>query len=150
MFLTPMNGLMLPNNSNPALILLMLIKNIFFNPWMFAMFSLSFLATAAQSANTPNWLALITDVNLPEHRTTVFSAANLTNGLGRTVGNVGLGFVLAIVSKFTDEPNNYIITLILFQMFFIPAAFCYFKMSKKNTQDIKRVRTILRRRSKLT
>ena len=61
------------------------------NPWMLLLFVLSFFASAAQSANTPNWLALITDVNLPEHRGTAFSVANLFNSLGRTIGNVGVG-----------------------------------------------------------
>ena len=87
MFIIPMNNLSLPNNNNPILILLGLLKQIIINPWMTSIFILSFLASAAQSANTPNWLALITDVNLPEHRGTAFSIANLANGLGRTIGN---------------------------------------------------------------
>lgn len=135
---------------NPVSILLALVKNIAINPWMFAMFFLSFLATAAQFTNTPNWLALITDVNLPEHRATVFGVANLINGLGRSFGNVGLGFILAIISASVDEPNSYIISLILFQVFLIPSAFCYFKMSKINANDIRKVKSNLRRRSKPT
>jgi MFS transporter, Spinster family, sphingosine-1-phosphate transporter len=150
MFMIPMNDLALPDSYNPVSIFLSLIKNIATNRWMFTMFLLSFLATAAQSANTPNWLALITDVNLPEHRATIFSAANLINGLGRTLGSVGIGFVLAHISMSYEEPKSYIITLILFQIFLIPSAFCYFKMAKNNVTDIKKVKSTLRRRSKLT
>ena len=96
MFIIPLNNLWLPDNSNPVSILLYLLKSIVINPWMTVMFVLAFLASAGQSGNTPNWLALITDVNLPEHRATVFSVANLIGGLGRTIGNVGVGFILSI------------------------------------------------------
>jgi Sugar phosphate permease len=115
MFIIPMNNLTLPNNNNPSLILISLLKQIVMNPWIAGMFILSFLASASQSANTPNWLALITDVNLPEHRGTAFSVANLANSLGRTLGNVGIGYVLTIISVYRGEPENYIITLIIFQ-----------------------------------
>lgn len=82
MFAIPMNHLRLPDDNSPIFILLYLLKEIVLNPWIMLMFILAFLATAAQSANTPNWLALITDVNLPEHRATVFSLANLIGGIG--------------------------------------------------------------------
>lgn len=150
MFIIPMNNLMLPNNSNPSLILLSLLKQIVINPWITGMFILSFLASATQSANTPNWLALITDVNLPEHRGTAFSVANLANSLGRTLGNIGVGFLLGIVSSYKGEPQNYVITLIIFQMFLIPSAYYYIKMAKNNDKDISEVKSILRERAKLT
>jgi hypothetical protein len=149
MFLIPMKGLSLPNVNNAYLVLLGLLKQIVTNPWITAMFILSFLASAAQSANTPNWLALITDVNLPEHRATAFSIANLANSLGRTLGNVGIGYVLITVSTYTSEPNSYIITLILFQLFLIPSAFFYLKMAKSNVLDIREVKSQLRKRAKL-
>ncbi|KZL91737.1 MFS transporter [Clostridium magnum] len=149
MFIIPMNNLALPNNNNPSLILISLLKQIVMNPWIAGMFILSFLASASQSANTPNWLALITDVNLPEHRGTAFSVSNLANSLGRTLGNVGIGYVLAIISIYRGEPQNYMITLIIFQLFLIPAAYYYIKMAKSNIKDISDVKSTLRKRGKL-
>jgi MFS family permease len=149
MFIIPMNNLLLPNSSKPVLILFSLLKQIVTNPWMITMFIFSFLASAAQSANTPNWLALITDVNLPEHRGTAFSTANLANSLGRTLGNVGVGLLFEIVSRYTVEPKSYIITLVIFQVFLIPSSLCYVKMAKTNIKDIKNVKSILRERAKL-
>lgn len=149
MFILPMNNLSLPHDNNPALIFFSLLKQIAVNPWMTSMFVLSLLASAAQSANTPNWLALITDVNLPEHRGTAFSVANLAGSLGRTLGNVGVGFLLAIVSLYKGEPYNYVITLIIFQLFLIPSALCYIKMAKSNDRDIRKIKSILFKRSKL-
>lgn len=150
LFIIPMNNLLLPDDNNPTSILFSLLKQIAINPWMTAMFILSFFASAAQSANTPNWLALITDVNLPEHRGTAFSVANLAGSLGRTIGNVGVGFLLSIISTYKGEPYNYMITLIIFQLFLIPSAFCYIKMAKSNNKDIENVKSILFKRSKLT
>ncbi len=100
MFIIPMDHLSLPNDNNPIFIFINLIQQIFVNPWMLLLFVLSFLASASQSANTPNWLALITDVNLPEHRGTAFSVANLFNSVGRTIGNVGVGIVLGVISTY--------------------------------------------------
>lgn len=145
----PMNNLVLPNNNNPVLILLALLKQIIINPWMLSIFVLSFLASAAQSANTPNWLALITDVNLPEHRGTAFSIANLANGLGRTIGNAGVGILLSIISLHSKEPQNYVITLALFQVFVIPSSLCYLKMAKCNVKDISEVKATLRKRGNM-
>lgn len=149
MFVMPMKNLLLPRNYNASLIFFSLLREIVLNPWIAAMFILSFFASAAQSANTPNWLALITDVNLPEHRGTSFSTANLANSLGRTLGNVGVGTLLAAISRYSGEPNNYIITLSIFQLFLIPSAFCYVKMAKSNEKDISEVKEILYKRSKL-
>lgn len=147
MFIVPMDGLSLPSDNNPIFIFIQLIKQFFVNPWMLLLLVLSFLASAAQSANTPNWLALITDVNLPEHRGTAFSVANLFNSIGRTIGNIGVGIVLGVISNYYHEPYSFIITLSILQIFLIPSALCYLGMAKKNVTDIKHVKKILKKRS---
>ena len=147
MFIIPLDHLFLPNDHNPLLVLGSLIKQIITNPWITLLFVLSFLASAAQSANTPNWLALITDVNLPEHRGTAFSVANLFNSLGRTVGNVGVGAVLGLLSTRFHEPYSYILTLSLLQLFLIPSALSYVFMANKNVSDIQKVKETLKKRS---
>ncbi|ADK14650.1 putative sulfoacetate transporter SauU [Clostridium ljungdahlii DSM 13528] len=149
MFLIPMNKLSLPDSNNSLLVLLDLLRQIIMNPWISMIFLLSFLASAAQSANTPNWLALITDVNLPEYRGIAFSIANLANGLGRAIGNAGVGVLLSVVSLYVREPQKYIITLSLFELFLIPSSLFYIKMSKNNEEDINEVKSILRKRAKL-
>lgn len=148
LFMVPMTDLVLPHNHHVFTILLDLMKQIFINPWIALLFVLSFLASAAQSANTPNWLALITDVNLPEHRGTAFSVANLFNSLGRTIGNIGVGLILGIISYHYQEPYSYIITLSILQIFLIPSAVCYLVMAKKNVFDIKKVKKTLTERAK--
>lgn len=149
MFLIPMNNLYLPNNGDASAIFFGLVSQIFTNPWITAMFVLSFFASAAQSSNTPNWLALITETNLPEHRSTAFSVANLANGLGRTLGNVGVSTALTLISLYSKEPTNYVITLILFEFFLIPSAFCYLRMTKTIKNDITEIKSTLSKRAKL-
>jgi MFS transporter, Spinster family, sphingosine-1-phosphate transporter len=147
LFSIPMEHLMLPKDNNALSILFQLIKQIFVNPWMALLFVLSLFASAAQSANTPNWLALITDVNLPEHRGTAFSVANLFNSLGRTVGNLGVGILLGYVSIHYQETKSYTITLSILQLFLIPSAICYILMANKNMSDIHSMKETLRVRS---
>lgn len=146
-FLIPMTDLDIPNQGSAWLILISLLKQIVMNPLVALLFVLAFFASAFQSANTPNWLALITDVNLPEHRGTAFSVANLFNSLGRTLGNVGVGIILGVVSVHFTEPYNHIVTLSILQVFIIPSAICYFKMAKKNVTDIKQVKSTLHQRA---
>lgn len=147
MFIVPMTGLALPKNHNAILILTKLVEQIIMNPWILLIFGLAFFASAFQSANTPNWLALITDVNLPEHRGTAFSIANLSNSLGRTIGNVAVGTLLGIASVYSKEPNSYIITLSILQLSLVPSAFCYYFMARRNVADIKEVKMVLKKRA---
>lgn len=149
MFMVPMTNLSLPKDNNPIFILENLFMQILMNPWITLLFVLSFFASAAQSANTPNWLALITDVNLPEHRGAAFSVANLSNSVGRTLGNVGVGLLLSIIAVHSTEPKSYIMTMSLLQIFLIPSAFCYVKMAKSNVIDIGNVKKTLKERAKI-
>lgn len=144
MFCVPIHRLVLPNDDNAFAILFKLLEQILFNPWMAAVFLLSLLASAAQSANTPNWLALITDVNLPEHRGTAFSVANLFNCLGRTIGNLGVGILLGVISFWYQELASYVITLSVLQLFLIPSAICYLFMTKSNVSDIHNMKESLK------
>ncbi|MEH7547519.1 MFS transporter [Neobacillus vireti] len=148
LFFVPMSNLSLPNeNNNEIIILVSILRQIFINPWITLMFLLSLFASAAQSANTPNWMALLTDVNLPEQRGIAFSIANLFNSLGRTVGNAGVGILLGILSTRFNELYSYIYTLSILQIFLIPSALCYMKMSKNNVIDIQFVLKTLKERA---
>jgi len=147
MFVLPMRNFLLPNSENPMTILLAILNQIVFNPWIGAIFIFSIFASALQSANPPNWLALITDVNLPENRGAAFSIATIANGLGRAIGNAMFGILLAYLTLHMKAPQNYVLTLIIFQLFLIPSAFMYIRMSKYNKKDINLVKNTLRKRA---
>jgi len=148
MFHVPMRGLVLPEGAEPIGVLIALIKQIFTNPWMFIMFVLAVGATAAQSAHSPNYLALITDVNLPEHRAIVFSATNFINGIGKALGNVLIGVVLNIAANYFAEPFNYLFTMTFFQLFLIPSVISYIMVSKNCGRDIRNIKLTLKKRSR--
>ncbi|MFX3617749.1 MAG: MFS transporter [Sporolactobacillus sp.] len=149
LFVFPIDNLNLPHTTNSVLLFVSLISQLFTNPWILTLFVISLFASAAQSANTPNWLALITDVNLPEHRGAVFSIANLSNSLGRTVGNLGMSAILAIISLYHHGPLDYILTMSLLQLPLIPSALCYYFMAKYNVRDIRSVKRTLGKRGKI-
>ncbi len=147
-FFVPLTGLDIPPDQGSIGIVLSTLASVVTNPYAASAFLLSVLALAFTSADSPNWYALISDVNLPEHRGTVFGLGNLSNGLSRTLGN-GLTVVAAglLTSRF-GPPLNYAIGLTVFQVFFIPTGLCYWMASKTCATDIGRVRSILTKRGK--
>ena len=87
------------------------------------------LALALTSANSPNWFALIAEVNPPEHRGTVFSLGNLVNGMGRSAGTSVTGAVFGALERALPPPLNFAIGLAVFQVFFIPTGIMYWLAS---------------------
>jgi MFS family permease len=109
-------------------------------------FAVALLAQGFVSANSPNWFALIADVNLPEHRGTVFSMGNMVNGVGRSVGTSLTGYVATTLAVTMPPPMNYAVTLAVFQFFFIPTGIMYYLASRTSPRDIGEVRDLLRAR----
>ncbi len=147
-FFIPLTGLDIPTDQGSIGIVFATLASVVTNPYAATAFLLSVLALAFTSADSPNWYALISDVNLPEHRGTVFGLGNLSNGLSRTLGN-GLTVIAAglLASRF-GPPLNYAVGLTVFQIFFIPTGLCYWMASKTCPTDISRVRSLLAERGR--
>ncbi|MEU8189980.1 MFS transporter [Micromonospora carbonacea] len=105
------------------------------------------LALALTSANSPNWFALIADVNPPEHRGTVYSLGNLVNGIGRAAGNGLVGVAFHALRAAFPPPLNYAVGLAVFQLFFVPTGVMYWLASRTSPRDIDAVRTLLHERA---
>jgi MFS family permease len=99
------------------------------------------------SANTPNWYALIAEVNPPEHRGTAFSFGNLVNGLGRTAGTALTVRTFEVLQRSMPPPMNFAVGLAVFQLFFIPTGIMYWLASRTSPRDIATVNRMLRRRA---
>jgi MFS family permease len=110
-------------------------------------FVAALVALALTSANSPNWFALIADVNPPEHRGTVYSMGNLVNGVGRAAGNGLVGAVFGALTRALPPPLNYATGLALFQVFFLPTGVMYYLASRSTPTDISSVRQLLRERA---
>ncbi|MBW4702856.1 MULTISPECIES: MFS transporter [unclassified Micromonospora] len=105
------------------------------------------VALALTSANSPNWFALIADVNPPEHRGTVYSLGNLVNGVGRAAGNGLVGAAFHALRVAFPPPLNYAVGLAAFQLFFIPTGLMYWLASRTSPRDITAVRDLLHDRA---
>ena len=146
-FFVPLRGLDIPADDGTLAIVAATFAAIVTNPWVAASFVLSIGALAFTSADSPNWFALISDVNLPEHRGTVFGIGNLANGFGRSIGNGLTGVAANALSRSFAQPWNFAIGLAIFQVFFLPTGYCYWRASKTCEADMDHVQEVLRRRA---
>ena len=146
-FFLPLRGLSLTPDGSTGQLLREILASLVTNPWVAGAFALSFIALALTGADSPNWLALIADVNLPERRGTIFGVANLANGVGRGAGNVLTGVAAATLLTTWAAPLNFAIGLAGFQLFFLPTGYAYWKVSRSVEQDANAVQEILSERA---
>jgi MFS family permease len=123
------------------------LLSFFTEPTMATSFLLAVIALALVSANSPNWFALIVDVNPPEHRGTVFSLGNLVNGVGRSAGNGLVGLAFRGLQGAFPPPLNYAVGLAIFQVFFIPTGVMFWLASRTSPRDISEVHQTLQDRA---
>jgi MFS transporter, Spinster family, sphingosine-1-phosphate transporter len=116
-------------------------------PAMAATFLVALVAIGLISAQSPNWYALVAEVNPPEHRGTAFSAGNLVNGVGRTAGTYLVVRTFEALERAMPPPLNYAVGLAAFQLFFLPTGVLYYLASRSSPRDIATVQGILRERS---
>ena len=142
----PLHGLEVTDGAGTFTLIPEVLGQVLTNPWVGGAFLLAMVALALTSANSPNWFALIADVNLPEHRGTVFGLGNLANGVGRSVGNALTGAVAGTVERAIPPPLNWAVGLALFQVFFLPTGYCYWRAAKTSPADITETRAVLKAR----
>ena len=147
-FFIPLRGLDIPTDQGSVAIVLATLASVVTNPYAGAAFLLCLVAVILTSADSPNWFALISDVNLPEHRGTVFGIANLSNGVSRAVGNGLTVPVAGLLATSFGAPLNYAVGLALFQVFFVPTGLCYWMASRTCPDDIAQVRAVLTERGR--
>jgi MFS family permease len=101
------------------------------------------VALTLNSANAPNFFALLSDVNLPEHRATVFAAVNLANGVGRAAGNGLAGVLFGALAAAVAAPTNYVIGLAALQAFFVPTGWAWWRAARSAPADLSAVHSAL-------
>jgi MFS family permease len=123
------------------------LSSVVTEPVMAVSLLTALVALALTSANSPNWYALIAEVNPPENRGTVFSLGNLVNGAGRSAGTSLTGATFGALERALPPPLNFAVGLAAFQVFFIPTGIMYWLASRTSPKDIKAVQTILNERA---
>jgi MFS family permease len=136
----------LSKNASSGSVIMAVLSSLVTQPAMAGSFLAALLALALTSANSPNWFALITEVNPPEHRGTVFSLGNLVNGAGRAAGVGFTGPVFNALQRSLASPLNYAVGLAAFQIFFIPTGLMYWLASRTSPRDIADVHQLLETR----
>lgn len=146
-FWVPLRGLDVTDGAGTATFIPEVLLAVVTNPWVALAFFSALFALALTSADSPNWFALISDVNLPEHRGTVFGVGNFVNGVGRAAGTGLTAVTTDVLQRSMPPPYNLALGLSVFQIFFLPTGWCYWKASKTCPADIKQVRATLHTRS---
>ena len=146
-FWVPLRGLDVTDGAGTLTLAAEVLRSVVTNPWAALSFLTAMTAIALTSADSPNWFALISDVNLPEHRGTVFGLGNFVNGIGRSVGTAVTAAAATAIERSVPPPFNWALGLSFFQIFFIPTGWCYWKASKSCPTDIKEVAATLTERA---
>ncbi len=135
LFFVPMR-IEVPDGGGTGEIVRAVVANVFTEPTVGASLATAVLALALTSANSPNWFAMIADVNPPEHRGTVYSLGNLVNGFGRAGGNALVGVAFRGLASAFPPPLNYAVGLAAFQLFFVPTGIMYWLASRSVARDM--------------
>lgn len=144
-FFIPLRGLSVTDGASSAVLVGEVLRSIVTNPWVAAAIVTPILAVVFTSADSPNWFALVADVNLPEHRGTVFGAGNMVNSVGRSSGTALAGTVAGAIAF--PPPLNWAVGLAMFQVFFLPTGYCYWKAAETSPGDIASIGYTLEERS---
>ncbi|MFI5936889.1 MFS transporter [Actinoplanes sp. NPDC051494] len=125
-----------PDGGGSGAIISAVLRNVVTEPTVGFSLAVAIFALALTSANSPNWFAMIADVNPPEHRGTVYSLGNLVNGVGRAGGNALVGVAFRGLAGAFPPPLNYAVGLAVFQVFFIPTGVMYWLASRTVARDM--------------
>ncbi|NED57273.1 MFS transporter [Micromonospora aurantiaca] len=136
-----------PDGAGSGAVVTAVLSSVFTEPSVGLSLLTAVVALALTSANSPNWFALIADVNPPEHRGTVYSLGNLVNGVGRAAGNGLVGVAFAALRAAFPPPLNYAVGLAAFQLFFIPTGIMYWLAARTSPRDIAQVHDLLQARA---
>jgi len=147
-FWIPLRGLEVTEGAGTVMLMGEVLASVVTNPWVGGAFLAAVFALALTSADSPNWFALISDVNLPEHRGTVFGMGNLVNGVGRSLGAGLAAAGASAIERAVPPPFNWALGLSVFQLFFLPTGFCYWKAGQTCPDDILEVNDLLEQRGK--
>lgn len=135
LFFVPME-IDVPDGGSSGAVIRAVLADVVTSPTVALALLTAIVALALSSANSPNWFAMISDVNPPEHRGTVYSLGNLVNGFGRAGGNAVVAVVFRGLSGAFPPPLNYAVGLAAFQLFFVPTGVMFWLASRTVAKDM--------------
>lgn len=145
-FFVPLRGLEVTADASTPALIGDVARALVTNGWAASAFLLALGAAAFTGADSPNKFAMISDVNLPEHRGTVFGLCDLAGGIGRSSGTGLTGLLAGSIERALPAPLNYAVGLTVFQIFFLPTGYCYWRAVGTAPEDIRATNATLERR----
>jgi MFS family permease len=97
----------------------------------------------------PNVRAIISQVNLPEDRGTVFGIFNIMDNIGRAIGPLLGGLLIVYLEKHYNKEISYIITMLFGIAFWLPCSLIWFYIKNFYIQDRNTIKEILKNRAKI-
>ena len=135
LYFIPFRNLALPEGGSFLELATAVLLAFVSNGWVILAFVVAFTAVTFQSADPPNWAAMITDMNLPEHRGTIIGISRLFRAVGNAISVWLAGWLFASLTGRLPEPENYAVGLALFQILVLPALLCYLVLQKYIAHD---------------
>src|SRR4051794_40587289 len=135
LFFVPMT-IDVPDGASSGRVVRAVLEDVLSQPTVGFCLVTAVFALMLTSANSPNWFALIADVNPPEHRGTVYSMGNLVNGFGRAGGNATVGVAFGGLAGAFPPPLNYAVGLAGFQFSWIPTGVMFWLASRTVAKDM--------------
>lgn len=148
LYFIPFRNLSLPEPASFWELVTAVLLAFLNNGWVILAFVVAFTAVTFQSADPPNWAAMITDVNLPEHRGTIIGLSRLFRAAGNALSVWLAGWLFANLTGRLPEPDNYAVGLSLFQILVLPALICYLFLQKYIASDKQTIAQLLTKRAK--
>ena len=150
LFFIPFHNVTVPENGTLFQIVWAVGISLFTNGWVIAAFLVALFATSLQATDPPNWAAMLTDLNLPEHRGTMIGFSRLARAIGNAISVILAAWVFQWLIPYVNEPENFSFGLALFQILVIPAAFCYIGVARSIKKDRSAIQITLKYRAQET
>lgn len=150
LFFIPFHNVTVPENGTLFQIIWAVAISLFTNGWVIAAFLVALFATSLQATDPPNWAAMLTDLNLPEHRGTIVGFSRLARATGNAISVTLAAWVFQWLIPTVGEPGNFSLGLALFQILVIPVAICYIGVARSIKNDRHAIQAILIRRAQQT
>ncbi|MFA4701562.1 MFS transporter [Pyrococcus kukulkanii] len=130
-----------------GLILYPLPSELTFKHWIgLAIYSFALIQFVSYAG--PNVRAIISQVNLPEDRGTVFGLFNILDNVGKAIGPLFGGFLIELLMGMGySKPLAYQYTLLIGALFWIPCAAMWLWIKKSYPEDRDKIKEILKKRA---
>lgn len=149
LFFMPLEGVPPPTDDTLFTYIIWIWQSFLQNPLLVVAFLIALIGNALLTADLPNWAALITNLNLPEHRGTAIGISRLFRAAGNAIGIAVAGFLFQHLQQTFTESTAFAIGLSIFQSITLISSLCYAFILRPLPIDYQKVHALLKKRAQL-